>query len=204
MAAILLDERAFDRRKRDERTLAAVLTENLWGAQGGLSAKDCSAFLNHYFAQLSLVDFYDLTIETHRDVVDLVTFVRDRKSSTLRVLKDSLNQVRPRWLGATPMAAVAAVELAVHIWLMIEMDDWGEDETLVEFISGTFPTTMSTPSYEKLPTSFNAYSLDRVGGIAIEWTSSLADHLKLNEDSSHLSVYQQPSFLRCYQNQASR
>ncbi|KAF4782371.1 hypothetical protein HER10_EVM0011452 [Colletotrichum scovillei] len=53
----------------------------------------------------------------------------------------------------------------------------------------------------RFPKSFNAWSLFTIGGIKIEVTDNLADHLLLIEDENDLRVliFHHVSFLRCHQ-----
>ncbi|KAK1535799.1 hypothetical protein CPAR01_09341 [Colletotrichum paranaense] len=53
----------------------------------------------------------------------------------------------------------------------------------------------------RFPKSFNAWSLVTIGGIKIELTDNLADHLLLIEDENDLRVliFHHVSFLRCHQ-----
>lgn len=49
----------------------------------------------------------------------------------------------------------------------------------------------------RLPKAFNAWSIDRIGGIAIDFTNNLADHLLLVEDDSKVLIFHHASFLEC-------
>ncbi len=49
----------------------------------------------------------------------------------------------------------------------------------------------------RLPKAFNAWSIDRIGGIAIDFTNNLADHLLLVEDDSKVLIFPHASFLEC-------
>lgn len=50
----------------------------------------------------------------------------------------------------------------------------------------------------KLPKSFNAWSLETIGGIEISFTNNLADHLLMTEDDSKVLIFCYVSFLECH------
>ncbi|KAJ3542000.1 hypothetical protein NM208_g4329 [Fusarium decemcellulare] len=49
----------------------------------------------------------------------------------------------------------------------------------------------------KLPKAFNGWSLKKIGGIEINFTDNLADHLLLVEDDSKVLIFHYASFLDC-------
>lgn len=49
----------------------------------------------------------------------------------------------------------------------------------------------------KLPKTFNAWSIETVGGISVRLTDNLADHLLLVEDDTTVLVFHHASFLEC-------
>lgn len=49
----------------------------------------------------------------------------------------------------------------------------------------------------KLPKTFNAWSIETVGGIKVRLTDNLADHLLLVEDDTTVLVFHHASFLEC-------
>ena len=103
--------------------------------------------------------------------------------------------------------------LAVRLWLMVNVGspansvsqnggrlnaEWASDESLDEVISRTFPKDRSQTNPKRLrwPKSLNAWSLERVGGFEIIWTSNLADHLCFDEDSERISLSHHGRFLQ--------
>lgn len=49
----------------------------------------------------------------------------------------------------------------------------------------------------KLPKTFNAWSIETIGGISVRLTDNLADHLLLVEDDTTVLVFHHASFLEC-------
>lgn len=58
------------------------------------------------------------------------------------------------------------------------------------------PPKMSCESV-RLPKTFNAWSIETVGGIKVRLTDNLADHLLLVEDDTTVLVFHHASFLEC-------
>jgi hypothetical protein len=51
----------------------------------------------------------------------------------------------------------------------------------------------------KLEKLFNARSLERIGGISIDWTNNLADHLRVKDDRNDkikVAIFHYASFLK--------
>ena len=65
-------------------------------------------------------------------------------------------------------------------------------------ISHQFPPTHSTKDIVKLPQSFTAAHLEKIGGIEIRWTNNLADHLLLRDDDTKLMLFHQVSVLELH------
>ncbi|KAL9607321.1 MAG: hypothetical protein Q9167_007755 [Letrouitia subvulpina] len=65
-------------------------------------------------------------------------------------------------------------------------------------IGKQFPDHLATNEVVKLPQSFTAAYLEKVGGIQIRWTNNLADHLRLRDDDTKLMLFHQVSALRLH------
>lgn len=50
----------------------------------------------------------------------------------------------------------------------------------------------------KLERVFNARNLGRIGGIEIEWTKNLADHLSFDDYDQKVAIFHHASFLECH------
>ncbi|PQE11495.1 fad-type 2 protein [Rutstroemia sp. NJR-2017a BBW] len=49
----------------------------------------------------------------------------------------------------------------------------------------------------RLERVFSARNLERIAGIQIEWTTNLADHLRLTDEEDKISIFHYASFLEC-------
>nr|CDP28668.1 Putative protein of unknown function [Podospora anserina S mat+] len=74
-----------------------------------------------------------------------------------------------------------------------------EQGTIRDFVSNFFKESPKL-SYERirLPKIFNAWSINKIGGINICFTDNLADHLLLTDDDSTLFIFHHASFLECH------
>lgn len=77
-----------------------------------------------------------------------------------------------------------------------------EQGSLKEYLKSYFdkPPVLSCDRL-RLPKTFHAWSIDKIGGIDISFTDNLADHLLLVEDDSKLMIFHHVSFLE-YQNES--
>ncbi|KAL8947280.1 MAG: hypothetical protein Q9222_006417 [Ikaeria aurantiellina] len=67
------------------------------------------------------------------------------------------------------------------------------------FFDHVFPPP-SSMDIVKLPQSFTAANLERIGGIQIRWTDNLADHLLLRDDDTKLMLFHHVSALELINN----
>jgi len=102
------------------------------------------------------------------------------------------------------------VSIAARVWLMLHIGEvknaitpgqkplvW-KSGSLKECIRNRFKHNSDLTETVKLPKSFNAIQLRRVGGIKIIWSNNLADHLLMRDDDTKLTIFHHASFLRCH------
>lgn len=88
-----------------------------------------------------------------------------------------------------------AINFAVRVWLVLNVGAekvgiypgksqvvWLDSESLKELVCRCFPINEPDESISdcRIPYYFNAYSLERIGGLEIVWTDHLPDHLRLS------------------------
>lgn len=70
------------------------------------------------------------------------------------------------------------------------------DGSLRKCIDGYFIKSKDSSTFNvKLPKAFNAWTIEMVGGIRIQLTDNLADHLLLTDDDGAVLIFHQASFL---------
>ncbi|KAK4450344.1 hypothetical protein QBC34DRAFT_324525 [Podospora aff. communis PSN243] len=93
-----------------------------------------------------------------------------------------------------------SVDLAARILTMVNIGsekdlEWDEG-SLVQFLAGVF-SCMPLLDCEQIafPKVYNAWSLENAGGIKVEFTDNLADHLKLVRDGEAVLIFHHVAFL---------
>ncbi|KFA56484.1 hypothetical protein S40293_01100 [Stachybotrys chartarum IBT 40293] len=73
--------------------------------------------------------------------------------------------------------------------------EWRHDESLKDLVCSHFQSTHTLNDAVRLPKNFNAWTIEKIGGITIQLTDSLADHLLLANDDRTLLIFHHVSFL---------
>lgn len=150
------------RQPNDSNSLAEALTNSIWGESPTTASKQAHSFLRYWDSHCSPIDSEDAIVKTRQDILDIIAFVRDNRLLTLDTLRQELVKVQPKWLGKTDDAAERAIEIAVRLWLFVEIDDWDDSMTLAEFIEESFRRSASTTEGVVLPDSFMLETLRRL------------------------------------------
>jgi hypothetical protein len=117
-----------------------------------------------------------------------------------------LNRTNPT---ATPRACESSVDLAVRLFLMLKVGiarhqaypqhclKW-ERGNLADFVRERF-NQLQVLDYQhvRLPKTFDAWSISIIGGLKIEFTDNLPDHLLLVDDDTTVLIFHHASFLEC-------
>jgi hypothetical protein len=157
--------------------------------------------LNFYFAEITLLDTRALAVHSHQDIVDLVTFVRERCEKSVNAIRDDLSHDLIALLGRTSDGASAVVDLTFKISFMVSPEQIPKtDISIKDAIFRSFPKTEATPVLDKFDTNFEADSLRQLGGIEIVRTNTLSDHLLLDEHKCRLSLFAHEDFLQFHLN----
>ncbi|KAK0652674.1 hypothetical protein B0T16DRAFT_322699 [Cercophora newfieldiana] len=176
------------------------VAQSLWGSRpGGKHAESSTqAYLHYYQRQWAY-------------------YRSDQGLSIFQNFSDFNNVLQHIKNGATPAEIIAKLEeehkdkgyarhvfqdslnLAARTLTMVEVGAEGlvwEEGSLKEFLQGQFPDT-PTVDCERIifPNIFNAWSLQNAGGVLVEFTDNLADHLKLIRGGEAVLVFHQVSFL---------
>jgi hypothetical protein len=98
------------------------------------------------------------------------------------------------------------INLALRVWLMMPIGgfrrvcgpervlEWS-DGSVRAFLIQQFPKQHDLKESVALEKVFHARNLKRLGGIRIIWTNNLADHLRLQDDDTKVSIFHHATFL---------
>ncbi|CAG9943315.1 unnamed protein product [Clonostachys rosea f. rosea IK726] len=73
--------------------------------------------------------------------------------------------------------------------------EWKPTDNLQGVIKGHFHAEPQLQERVRLPKTFDAWAIERIGGISIQFTDNLADHLLLVNDDTTLLVFHHVAFL---------
>ncbi|KAI1122257.1 hypothetical protein F5Y10DRAFT_254496 [Nemania abortiva] len=186
------------------------LQDRLFGGQP-VERLCLSAYAEYFRQQWSLVvadaDGRHVVIWKVEDVFQIVERLvnGDHRDSIILQLK----QKNP---SAAESACESSIDLAVRLLLMLKVGTvrhqttprhclkW-ENGSLQGFIRERFNKSPVLDCHHvRLPKSFNAWSIATIGGLKIEFTDNLADHLRLVEDDTIILIFHHASFLECQVN----
>ena len=192
----------WERKRRDSRRLQEVLTRQILTLPATLKEKDAKIYLDHYNSLSNQVP-RSVRLETHGDVAKIIDHLRRYGDQTLNEIKQSLvTDAALRRIVGNEDAAQKALDFVLPLWAMVQTRGWREEQTLKQFITDLFPAPpISTPTTsthrndDDEEYSFNAYSLEHIGGLHLVWTSNLNDHLRLRPKSQEILIFRHASFL---------
>ncbi|KAF6236671.1 hypothetical protein HO173_004962 [Letharia columbiana] len=175
------------------------------------------SFFTRYAYLCKLAANKDREIErvTHWHLVEIIALLKDH-GSTREEIAAMITQ--DPVIAHSGSLARTLVDLAAGLWLMlliskypgdISYDEpiiWRDNEKLGEerhelnegFINKNFSCRYNSTDLVKLPQAFTAAHLEQIGGIKVEWTSNLADHLLLKDDDTKLMLFHQVSILQLH------
>ena len=195
---VLEDNSISSREQLDDEGLARALIGAIWGPVPK-SWVTISEMLDFYYSQICILRGEELAVKTHRDIVDVVNYVLDKKYASIKAIEDDLRTSPPLWLGPSDKAPTAAVGLALQLAFMIKPKALvGKNEAIEQLVPALFPRKTEIKAHGSLDFHFNALSLNQVGFTILK-TSSLSDHLSLDQQSRTIRLFAHTDFLRSYQ-----
>jgi len=100
--------------------------------------------------------------------------------------------------------ANALIDVAASTWLMLSIGVFPGDISYDEHLAWEKDRLFHNPYFSrqkrpreavKLPQTFTAAHLEKIGGIEVRWTDNLADHLLLRDDDTKVMLFHQVSIL---------
>ena len=175
----------------DDEGLAKAVIGVIWGPTPR-SQVTISEINNFYYSNVCILREEELIVETHQDVVDIVRFVLDRKYASINAVEDDLRTSPPPWLGSSDEAPAAAVRLAVQLAFMVEAKSISDkNEALEQSVPALFPDCTATKGHGRLDFHFSKLTL-RQAGFKFLLTSSLVDHLLLDQETRTITLFAYP------------
>jgi hypothetical protein len=176
---------------------------------------DYEIYFTYYTDQCSLA-LHDggrhILLRTHRDVIDIASYIKGSLSceSIVQILYSKF----PTTSSSNKEVLVnASIDLTARLLLMMDFGcpEYGfTHQTQIKWMTKSLNETVkeyfSTSSgfshglhqeSVSLERVFSARNLERIAGIQIEWTTNLADHLRLTDEEDKISVFHYASFLEC-------
>jgi hypothetical protein len=188
-----------------EEGLARALIGGLWGLSPGAGpAVAFSGLLEFYISQITILRGDEPAVRSNQEVVDLVNFVRDRCSKSLNAGEAELELNRPLWLGPSPRAPKAAINLAIRLGFMVNPKHLPDrNQAIKTALEGLFPRGTASDSGERIDHHFNERSLQKVGFKVVR-TSYLSEHLSLDQPNKTVRLFAHAEFLKSYRNEGAR
>ena len=154
-------------------------------------------------------------VVTYRDIVNIVLQLRD-ENLDWESLKEQLQKKFDSFesdVGSSQSScddsddfSEVLIDLAVRLWLMIPIGgfpqvalpgtslEWRRG-CLQDALSRQFEKSLQRQESVTLGKVFNAQNLQRIASLRIIWTSNLADHLRMHDDDTRVSIFHHATFL---------
>lgn len=207
---------SLQKRPIDAATRSQIINE-LWPRKPSVQLQadelDWEAYFTYYSEQCRLLR--RATATTHNDVVDITRKLvqLSDKAAVKQALKSCHQTPRVKEDQEQDPLMENSLLLGARLFVMMDIGtpqfafsgrprlEWN-DGSLQSFVHGYFnePPAMSHENV-KLEPIFTAANLERVAGIQVEWTSNLADHLRMTEEENTktVAIFHHASFLRWHQ-----
>lgn len=195
----------------DEWLLAVGLSNTPGTAAASPGPGLCQPYLQHCRRQWTLMGQHSGgQYVTTKVITDILPLIEQFQTHVTR--EEMIRQMKEEQPEASCEACSGSIDLAARLLLMI---DFGRVKSelfpqpnvvwnggsLRDFLGMHFNSKRPRLSHNrlKLPRSFDAWSLEVVGGIEIGFTNNLDDHLLLVEDDTKVLVFHQVWFLKHHQ-----
>jgi hypothetical protein len=172
----------------DDLSLALLL--GVWGLTFGHDVHHPAAYIDHCRSLLDLLAGHSSSQIDRKDIIDLVELVSASRDKPIEQIRDEIRAADPKWM--------------IRLWLFIKPQLSDGTQTLSQVVAAELPqhrTSQQNPGH--LTRDFCAKSLTRKGGIKIEWTSYLSDHLTF-VGKARLRVFRHVAALRKYSQSEER
>jgi hypothetical protein len=186
--------------------LSLALLLGVWGLTFGHDVHHPAAYTDHCKNLLDLLTGHSSSQIDRNDIINLVELVDASRDKPIEQIRDDIRAADPKWMisAIDNDSLLAALEFVIRLWLFIKPQLADGTRTLSQVVAAELPqckTSQHNPDH--LSRDFCAKSLTRKGGIKIEWTSYLSDHLTF-VGKARLRVFRHVAALRKYSQSKER
>ena len=174
-------------------------------------SQQCDSFSTDQFN--AAIDASEPPVKTHQDVLDVVAQLSSNKKERDTIVRD-LIALRSRSAADSNTRPAChdedgiqnSVNWAARLLTMMEIGKircafssrkpllW-DTGPLCDFLSDVLTPQKLESTHVRLEKVFNAWNLERLAGIHVEWTNDLASHLRLRDDDKRLLIFHHATFL---------
>lgn len=174
-----------------------ALLSGVWGLTIGHDVHYFAAYIDHC---KNLLSGHSSSQIDKNDIIDLVGLVCANRDKPIAQIGDRIRVADPKWMipAADDGSILATLDFVIYLWLFIKPQLEDGTRTLSQVVAEKLPKRMELPyTPGRLSRDFCAKSLTRKGGVKIEWTSNLSDHLTF-VGNARLRLFRHVSALQKY------
>lgn len=171
-----------------------------WSSTAGYRGVPPDPYVNYWSDCVQTANQPDLMLDDRRIAVALVGCVRDRLNVEIKDVKEQIRQELcihvPGKVNASEDEAQTALEFATSLWMHVLLDFTDcSTKTLRDIVQESLPERSDPNTVNgSLGEDLCVKSLRRKGGIRVQWTNNLCEHLTCYEDT--VKVFRNSSMLR--------
>ena len=186
--------------------LSRALLFGVWGLTFGHDVHYFAAYTDHCRNLLGLLTGHSASQADRNDIVELVEVVSADRDKPVAQIRDAIRKADPKWMisAADDESTLAALDFVVRLWLFVKPNLEDGTRTLSQAVAAELPEQAAFQQNSgHLSRDFCAKNLTRRGGIKIEWTSYLSDHLTF-VGKARLRLFRHVSALQKYSRSKER
>ena len=166
----------------------------------------------HSLCRLAANEEPQLSTLTHQTIVDiagLIHYQADRTTLAREIIWGNLSGIENTNILIDLATSIYLMKPASFIgksafeeisrWVSGPLADWSKRPNYFTIYDRRFPIEDASRESVKLPKSFTAESLQKIGGIEVYWTDNVFDHLLLADDDTKVFLFHHVSYLQTLQ-----
>jgi hypothetical protein len=208
-------------------TLPPELKDRIMSEFWGIAHKDAGSSKDKRLTEL-YVEYYSMQVRlmlynggqnapawTHHDVVDVMTRIRDSQSRQV-ILAHLQSRLSADGTTACGDMVNGLIDLGARLCLMTSFGkapfaaerqiglEWTKDTAKHALHQHyTQQTVMDVESTFKLPKIFTARNIHHIGGLQIEWTPYISEHLRLLNHDECVAIFPHIGFLNMHRKRSA-